>query len=335
MAKNRFTSAQIKRLKNFSAQRIERAHNKISLTDNLAMLDLGPEQHGVLIAHHSVSVIVKSDDGRLINCTLRQNLGALVTGDKVIWQAIDEKSGVVVACEPRRSVILRPATQGTKPMVANVDLMVIVVALSPLPQATTIDRYLILAHIMKLDALIVVNKVDLLSTPDQQILLDRLQVYQELGYQVIQVSTKNNLGIAQLESSLIGITSIVVGQSGVGKSSLSNTLIPNAEAQTNTLSQHNKSGRQTTSASKLYQLPKGGNLIDSPGIHQLSLKNLTQDEILKSFKEFQPYLGKCQFRNCLHANEPNCALKNAVQGDKIAAFRLKNYHAILLDLVKF
>lgn len=328
MAKKRFTSAQIKRIKKMQSQRTERAKNAIA-HDALTNIALGPEQHGTLITHHSVAVILRSDDGRLITCTLRQNLGPLVTGDNVIWQAIDEQTGVVTACAPRRSVILRHVAHGSKPMVANVDLMIIVVAIVPTAQATTIDRYLILAQIMKLDVLIVVNKVDLVATTEHQAFLDRMLIYEALGYRVIRVSAKNSLGINELKLFVKNLNSIMVGQSGVGKSSLSNVLVPDADAQTNTLSQHNKFGRQTTSKSKLYHLPDGGNLIDSPGIHQFSLEHFPREEIIKSFKEFQPYLGHCQFRNCLHTEEPNCALKQAVLDKKIEAFRLKNYHLIL------
>lgn len=330
MTKHRFTSAQIKRLKHVQSQRVKRATKPYPKND-LSNLDLGPEQKGVLIAHHSVTVVVQSDEGKLITCTLRQNLGVLVTGDNVIWQALDEHTGVVVALQRRRSVILRQEGHGTKPIAANVDLMVIVVALVPPPQTTTIDRYLILAQVMKLKALIVINKVDLVATSEHHKLLDRMRTYEELGYRVIKVSTKKNVGIHDLACNLKDINSIVVGQSGVGKSSLLNALVPSGRAQTNTLSQENRFGRQTTSASKLYHLPAGGNLIDSPGIHQFSLKHFSQEEILKGFTEFQPYVGTCQFRNCLHAHEPNCALRKAVQEGKIAGFRLENYHTILLD----
>lgn len=332
MAKRRFSTAQIKRLKNIQSQRLERAQKK--LVSDVEHLDLGPEQHGVLITHYSVAVLIKDANGKLFTCTLRQNLGTLVTGDNVVWQAIDDNTGVVVALLPRRSVVVRPHSRGEKPIVANIDLMVCVVALAPLPQATTIDRYLILARIMKLKALIVINKCDLISSGeqgDQQALLDKIPVYEKLGYQVIKVSTKEKFGIADLEHELKDINSILVGQSGVGKSSLLNTLVPDSKAQTNTLSGDDKFGRQTTSASKLYQLPHGGNLIDSPGIHQFNLQHFTQEEILKGFIEFEPFLGLCQFRNCLHSHEPKCALRKAVADKDIAAFRLENYHTILLD----
>lgn len=330
MAKRGFTSAQMRRLKNFQALRVERAQHKKNL-DDVDTSNLGSEQHGLLITHYSVAVIVQSDDGRFFTCSLRQNLSALVPGDHVVWQAIDENTGVVVACQPRRSVILRQLASGTKPIVANVDLMVIVVALAPAPQATTIDRYLILAQMMKLNTLIVINKIDISSTQEHEELLQQARVYETLGYRVIRVSTTRGDGIDELRHALKDLSSIVVGQSGVGKSSLLNALVPHAAAQTNTLSQRDKFGRQTTSASKLYALPHGGNLIDSPGIHQFSLHHFSKEQILSGYKEFSPYLGTCQFRNCLHANEPNCALKKAVQEQSIAAFRLQNYHQILLD----
>jgi ribosome biogenesis GTPase len=330
MAKRRFSSAQLKRLKDIQAQRLARSKN-ITNDDELSDLSLGPEQSGVLITHNSTMVIVKSQDGKLFSCTLRQNLGALVTGDNVIWQAVNEHIGVVIACEPRRSVIMRPDLRGTKPIVANVDLMVVVVALAPLPQRTTIDRYLILAQMMKLNALIVINKFDLFNASEHQFLLDQIKIYEHLGYKTIKISSKTKLGFGELTEALKDINSILVGQSGAGKSSLLNSLVPDAQAQIGALSSDDKLGRQTTTASKLYHLPAGGNLIDSPGIHQFNLRHFTQEQILKGFEEFAPFVGKCQFRNCLHAHEPNCALIQAAENGEIAPFRLENYHAILLD----
>ncbi len=219
MAKRRFSSAQLKRLKDIQAQRLARSKN-ITNDDELSDLSLGPEQSGVLITHNSTMVIVKSQDGKLFSCTLRQNLGALVTGDNVIWQAVNEHIGVVIACEPRRSVIMRPDLRGTKPIVANVDLMVVVVALAPLPQRTTIDRYLILAQMMKLNALIVINKFDLFNASEHQFLLDQIKIYEHLGYKTIKISSKTKLGFGELTEALKDINSILVGQSGAGKSSL-------------------------------------------------------------------------------------------------------------------
>lgn len=329
MAKRRFSLHQLKRLKEIQSERLARAKNKVA--DTSPDIALGPEQKGLLITHNSTMVIVERCDGGLVSCTLRQNLGVLVAGDNVIWQPIDDKTGVVIACEPRRSVIIRPDARGTKPIVANVDLMVIVVAVVPKPQRTTIDRYLILAALMKINPLIVVNKADLIKVDEDQELLTQLKIYEKLGYPVIRISTKTKLGLDELSTTLKDINSILVGQSGVGKSSLLNTLVPDAKTQTNSLSLENSQGRQTTSASKLYHLPGGGNLIDSPGIHQFNLRHFSQSEILQGFKEFQPFLTQCQFRNCEHAHEPNCGLIKAVESGEIAAGRLRNYHAILLD----
>lgn len=322
----RFTSAQKKRLKEIQTERLNRANSQ------------GPDevssgnapQKGILVSHYSVAVIVEGEDKKLYTCTLRQNLGTLVTGDNVIWQAIDDTTGVVIACDPRRSVIIRPDRRITKPIAANVDVLVIVVSLSPLPEQTTIDRYLILANTLKIKALIVLSKFDLMATRNHEDLLNRLQVYEQLGFKFIKLSAKNKLGIETLRHELKDVTSILVGQSGVGKSSLLNMLVPNAKATTSALSQ-DAFGRHTTTASTLYHLPDGGHLIDSPGIRQFNLRHFTAEEILKTFNEFSPYLGKCQFRNCTHTKESNCALLNAVHENKIAAFRLENYHTILLD----
>lgn len=332
MGKRRLTSRQIAQQKAIQAQRLKRADLQQDLNPDTLNQSLSPEQPGLLIAHYGTTLIVENQAGKLFQCGLRQNLGTLVTGDEIIWQQIDETTGVVVACLPRRSVITRPDRHTTKPIVANVDRMVIVSALEPLPQQTTLDRYLVLAEILNLPALIVINKGDLPVKAQHEFLRHRLEVYQRIDYPSVEVSSKTRMGIPALEELLQNHTSIFVGQSGVGKSSLLNCLVPNAKAQIRELSKIQRLGRHTTTASRLYHLPNGGNLIDSPGIHQFNLHHFTKEQIANGFKEFLPFLGCCKFRNCEHKTEPGCALLAAVNEGKIDSLRLQNYHALISDL---
>ncbi len=294
---------------------------------------LGPEQSGRLIAHYGTTLIVENQVGQLYRCHFRQNLGTLVTGDDLIFQSIDEKTGIVIACLPRRSTITRPDKRSAKPVVANVDILIIVIALEPLPRQTTLDRYLIMAQSLKLPALIVLNKCDLNDFSTHSVLSSQCAVYQTLGYPWLEVSCKTRTGLDQLAQLLQNKTGVLLGQSGVGKSSLLNALVPNAQVFTQELSQIHRFGRHTTTASRLYHLPQGGDIIDSPGIHEFNLRHLSTSTILQGYPEFLPLLGQCQFRNCKHTTGKGCALQEAAKLGKIAPFRLENYHKIIDDLI--
>lgn len=329
MGKKRLTNRQLKQAKSIQAKRLARATSETA-QDTLNQ-NLGPEQPGLLVAHYGNTLIVENQAGQLFCCGLRQNLGQLVTGDEIIWQQIDEHSGVVVACIDRRSIITRPDRHGTKPVVSNVDLIVVVTAWEPLPKQTTLDRYLIIAENAKLPALIIVNKSDLPFSSTYQELQDKLAIYQQIGYPWLAVSSKTKSGLLELEEALKGKTSILMGQSGVGKSSLLNALVPDAKVQTQELSKIHRFGRHTTTATRLYHLSNAGNIIDSPGIHEFKLQHLSKKAIKDGFKEFQPFFGQCRFRNCEHAAEPGCALQEALKMGKIAPFRLQNYHTIISE----
>ncbi len=312
MGKKPLTHRQVTRQKAMQSQRLTAASDAL--------------QPGLLIAHYGTTLIIENQAGEHFNCTHRQNLGALVTGDKIIWQQIDEATGVVVACQPRRSVIIRPDRHQTKPMVANVDKMIIVMALAPIPSETTLDRYLVLAETLGLTPIILMNKCDLAAADPLP-----LEYYQTLGYRCEKVSVKTCFGLDNLRMTLKDTTSVLVGQSGVGKSSLLQRLIPDAQVQIQAIAKQ-RSGRQTTSSTRLYHLPEGGHLIDSPGIHQFNLRHFTKNTIAMGFREFQPFLNQCKFRNCTHVNELGCALLAAVNAGKIAPSRLQNYHVITSDL---
>ncbi|HRE31064.1 MAG TPA: ribosome small subunit-dependent GTPase A, partial [Candidatus Berkiella sp.] len=213
MTKNRLTHRQIKQQKKIQADRLSRAEQGHSL-----------EQPGLLVAHYGTTLIVENPAGQLFKCKLRQNLGTLVTGDNVIWQPIDEHTGIVVACQERHSVITKPYKHTTKPVVANVDRMIVVLALAPIPQATTLDRYLVVAHHLQLPVTIVLNKWDLLSSPQHDALTARIEAYTKLGFPFTKVSNKTKIGLDELRAQLNQHTSILVGQSGVGKSSLINAM---------------------------------------------------------------------------------------------------------------
>ncbi len=328
MTKRRLTKKQVRNQAKITADRLRRA--KLSddkISESLESGDLGSEQLGLLIAHHGVRLIVEDEDGVLHNCKCRSNLGLLATGDNVVFRLFNDGTGVIVAIEPRRSVLERPTyRKEVRPTAANVEQLMIVMAVEPPPLTLSLDRYLVIAELMNLPAVIVVNKIDLLSSDTSA--LNELMAYKELGYDVYQVSRKTGEGLDAIEEALKDKVSIFLGQSGVGKSSLINAIIPDVDIQVGALSNQTLLGKHTTTCSRLYHLPKGGSLIDSPGIRRFGLWHLEKEDIVQGFRELLPLAERCQFRNCSHTHEPGCALIQAVKDGHVSEQRFENYHRI-------
>lgn len=334
MSKRRLTRKQAWRLKKIQQERIERATRKVQhLNQTVDESQLGPEVRGRLIAHHGLNLLVESSQGRLFRCFMRQNIAPLVTGDYVIWRQLSEEEGVVVAQLPRKNSLTKPDDrQQSRPMAANVDQIVIVVAIAPWPSDTTLDRYLIAATYLGIPPVIVINKWDLTDIEDpKNPFAQKFLPYQHLPYPKIEVSCKTQKGVDRLLHQVAAKTNVFVGQSGVGKSSLISKCIPKADIKIGEISALKQLGKHTTSTTRLYHLPQGGSLIDSPGIRQFKLGHLPKASIIKGFVEFQPYIGQCKFRDCQHHHEPRCALLEAVKLGKIHPQRLENFKRVLAE----
>lgn len=327
MGKRRLTERQIARTRHIQAERIKRV--QATTPSDTINESSSAEQPGLLIAHYGTTVFVENQAEQLFRCDIRQNLGTLATGDDVIWQQFDDTTGVVTACLPRQSVLVRATRNGPKPLVANLSQVCVVIAPEPKPQKTTIDRYLVLANNAGIDVFIVLNKIDLLEAHPNDHLLSLLEHYREIGYPCVLLSSKTHQGLDEFEKALQGERTILVGQSGVGKSSLLKALIPTAEARIQALSHLQRTGKHTTTTSRLFHLPKGGDLVDTPGANQLLIYHLSESEIAQGFKEFVPYLGQCKFRDCKHQHESGCALQEAVHRGQIQKFRLQNFFKLL------
>jgi ribosome biogenesis GTPase len=292
---------------------------------------LGPEQSGLIISHHGKTLIVEDDNGQRIRCSARQNIGQPVCGDSIVWQSIDEQEGVITAIKDRTSLLVRPGfADRIKPVAANITLMCVVIAPRPAPQENLIDRYLVAAEHLNITPMIVCNKSDLIDEQELANWQTRFSVYQTIGYQLLMTNTRQAHGLDQLKNQLKDNRSILVGQSGVGKSSLINYLIPDREARVMELSSQIIQGQHTTSNSELYHLPGNeGEIIDSPGVRDFRLGHLDRRAIEQGFKEFRPYIGQCRFSDCRHENEPDCAILAAVNDGRIDAARFASYRAIV------
>lgn len=316
MAKRRLTQQQHRRINAARAQ-------KHQLADSA----LGEARPGLVIARYGKRALVESDNGERRQCVMRANLDGLVAGDKVSWRP-SEDSGVIETRGERHSVLSRPDNRGhLRPVAANIDLMLVVFAPKPQAHGNLIDRYLVAAEHEGMEAILVLNKADLLIPNDSARRL--ADSYQELGYRVIETSAEADPQADGLRAYIANRTLVLVGQSGVGKSSLVNRLIPDLDIRIGALSDAIEKGRHTTTAAELYHLPSGGRLIDSPGIREFHLHHLPAQAVAEGFKEFVPHLGQCRFRDCTHDHEQGCALLAALSEGLISEGRFASYRAIV------
>jgi ribosome biogenesis GTPase len=284
----------------------------------------GPTAEGLIISRFRLHALVESNDGRRIHCAIRPSIDSLVAGDKVIWQIEGKNQGVVVSRYPRESILGRPDQQGQlKPVAANITQMIIVVAAKPDISWPLLDSYLIVAEYLKLRPCILFNKIDLPCDENKQRLLEE---YQPLGYTLLFTSQKIQNGLEPMQQLLRDQISVFVGQSGVGKSSLIGAVLPDtSNIQTGPISARTHLGTHTTSHSCFYHLPSGGALIDSPGVRQFGLWHMPRNALAKCYREFQPFLSKCKFRDCNHIDAPGCQIIQALNQRLITQHRYENY----------
>ena len=316
------TRKQMWRIEKVQSEKISRANNASIKAESNIEND-AEELQGLVITRYGQRQLVESKNGDLFQATGRQNIGLSVAGDRVLFQKVEGDEGVVTAIYPRKTELKRQ----DRLIAANIDQLWLVVAIEPHYQFELIDRYLIMAENSNLPINIIVNKIEL-SIDDNQLSND-FSHYIDLGYDVHFLSVKNKTNLEKLKQSLVDRSHIFLGQSGVGKSSLINSLIPDLDLRVNEISTKSKLGKHTTTNTTIYHIPSGGDLIDSPGIREFQLDDLTEKQIVSGFREFKSLIGKCRFRNCQHINEPNCAIKKAIESGNINSSRYESYLNIL------
>lgn len=341
MSKRKLTRQQnwrIQKIQEEKAARLDRKTKRVE-TDGE---ELGLEQEGLVVAHFGTLVEVQVTEtpaadptaapAPTVQCHFRANVGAIVAGDRVVLRQ-GQSHGVIEAVLPRTSLLSRPDPRGQlKPVAANIDFIVLVITPEPPPSSVLIDRYLVAAELQNIPIKILLNKTDLLTDLNEASIDALLNLYRAIGYPVLESSVVTERGLEELQHQLDQHISVFVGQSGVGKSSLVNALLPGVNAKVGELSETSGLGRHTTTNARLFHFPSGGSLIDSPGIREFGLWHLEPENLIEGFREFDAWRFDCKFRDCSHQAEPGCALRAAAERGDVHPQRLKNYFAILQSL---
>ncbi len=289
---------------------------------------------GLVVAAYGKRYEVELADKSRISCVTRGKKTDLACGDLVNIKLTDKAEGVVESSLPRKSLLYRSNAFKSKILASNVTQIVIVLATQPSFYEALLNRCLVAAEAAKIKALIVLNKCDLGDATDAK---NKLKIYEDLGYEVVHLSAKQD--ISALKPYLSNHQSVLVGQSGMGKSTIINALLPNQNVRTQIMSEALDSGKHTTTSTHLYHLnglgfDENSSLIDSPGLQEFGLNHLSQQDLELAFIEFKPYLGHCRFNNCKHSHEPDCAVIDAISSGIISTNRHAIYEAISLELMQ-
>lgn len=281
-------------------------------------------EKGLIVKCFGREALIESESGNLVRGSIRPSINSLVAGDRVLWLSEGKSKGAIVSRFDRVSVLMRKdRSHHLKAVAANISQMMVVIAPKPDVSWILLDSYLVMAEYLKLKACIVLNKTDL---PHEATSNRLKKEYEELGYPILSTNQSDLLSFNQLKIQLADETSVFIGQSGVGKSSLIGRLLGQTQdIPTMGLSVLSQLGRHTTSNSCFYHLAEGGAIIDSPGIRELVLWHLPPSIIAAGYREFKSYIQACKYRNCSHIQDEGCALKAAVTHAKVSEHRYANY----------
>lgn len=282
--------------------------------------------HGTVVAAFGRECLARLDTGDLLRCQVRGRHVQPVCGDRVQLAQSSADQGVVEAVGPRTNEFARAARFRRKVLAANLSQLVILLACEPSFSDELICRMLIVAEHAKLPAVLVLNKVDLVEQRERALAM--LTPFLGLGYPLVELAGK--VDIEPLRPYIAGFRSLFTGQSGMGKSTLVNALVPDAEVRIREISAFLDAGKQTTTGTRLYVVSPGTEIIDSPGVAEFGLAGMDYLHIAEGFREFAPYRSACRFQNCRHLNEPACAVHAAVESGSIHPRRLVLYQRIVL-----
>lgn len=282
-----------------------------------------------IITSYGRRYIVRTGSGRIYDSTTRKKRVDFACGDYVHITPINNEQAVIEDYLPRESLLYRQDTWKTKLIAANVDQLLIVTAAVPGPSETFIQRALLAAEAADIRAVIVLNKADL---PETAAWHEKLKFYETLGYPVLEVSALDNA--EPLKPVLQGHTNIFLGQSGMGKSTLTNTLLGSQTARVGDISTALDSGKHTTTHAQLYDLNEETQLIDSPGLQEFGLFHLDAVQLLHYFPDLRHLAGQCRFHNCTHRAEPGCAVKNAAEAGEVRRDRVAFLQKVTDELLR-